>query len=273
MRALSIPTLLILVTTGQAHFHMLLPDKPSAKKGAEVTVTCQFGHPFEGELSDMLAPHRVVLYGPDGAETDVMKKVEKVALKGVKGNVDGYRLKFTPQQRGDYVIEMTSAPTPLPDTKETIQDTVKVVVHVQAQKGWDRRTTLDFGCRPLTRPYGLLPNAVFQVEYGVTHARRARGDKKVDREPRPVSDILVEVERYNSTPPTAIPPDEFITRTVKTDVNGVATTNLPEAGWWCLTATRRGTDKVAVGGKETEVQRRATLWVHVHTPPPINFVE
>jgi len=35
-----------------------------------------------------------------------------------------------------------------------------------------------------------------------------------------------------------LPPDEFITRTVKTDTNGVVTCSLPDTGWWCLTASR-----------------------------------
>ena len=56
---------------------------------------------------------------------------------------------------------------------------------------------------------------------------------------------------------------------MKTDVNGVVTTNLPEAGWWSLTATRRAVEKMTIGGKELEVTRRATLWVHVNKSAPI----
>jgi uncharacterized GH25 family protein len=269
MRTLSTIALLVLASTGQAHYHMLIPDKPSAKKGEPVTVTFQFGHPFEGELSDMLPPLRVTLYGLGEAGTDVTKKLEKVALKGPKGkDVDAYRLKFTPDDRGDYVIEMTSAVTTLPDTKEVVQDTVKVVVHVQAQKGWDVVSPGEFGCSPLTRPYGLLSNAVFQAHF-------TGSAKKDERRPNlfPNDNLLVEVERYNAKPPRAFPADEFITRTMKTDRDGVVTTGLPEAGWWCLTATRRRSEKVTVGGKEVAVRRRATLWVHVDKSAPTRPAE
>lgn len=275
MRRLSALALLLLASASQAHYHMLIPDKPSAKKGEEVSVICQFGHPFESELSTMFAPQEMILIGPGGKRTDVTKNLEKVSLKGIKGKVDGYRLKFTPDQRGDYVIEMTSAPTALPDTKETIQDSVRVVVHVQAQKGWDRESSEGFWGMPMTRPYGLLPNAVFQAKYAVTHERRAKGERegKEGREPWPVSNILVEVERYNPTPPKELPADEFITRTMKTDFYGVVTTNLPEAGWWCLTATRRAAAKANIDGKGVEVTRRATLWVYVDKSAPTKPTE
>ena len=267
MRTLSAFVLLVLASAAQAHYHMLLPDKPSAKKGEEVTVTCQFGHPFESELSVMLAPESVKLIEPDGKTVDVTKKLEMVSLEGVKGKVASYRLKFTPEQRGDYAIELVSAPTPLPGTKETIRDVVKVVVHVQAQKGWDRASDARFGCRPLTRPYGLLPGAVFQVHYS-----SRLGMHESPRE-APHDDLLVEVERYNPTPPKELPADEFITRTVKTDPNGVATANLPEAGWWCLTATSRDSEVVIVGGKKAVVKRRATLWVYVDKSAPVKPAE
>ena len=269
MRTLSAFALLLLASASQAHYHMLIPDKPSAKKGEEVTVTFQFGHPFECELSNMLAPHQVVLYSLGLGGTDVTKKLEKVSLKGAKGKVDGYRLKFTPDKRGDYVIEMISAPTILPGEKETIQDTVKVVVHVQAQKGWDTRSSNDFECMPMTRPYGLLPNAVFQAQY----TGGGKPDKKGPAFFPPHDNLLVEVERYNPMPPKVLPADEFITRTMKTDQNGVVTTSLPEAGWWCLTATRRITEKAEVGGKEVEVKRRSTLWVYVNKSAPVKPAE
>jgi len=45
-----------------------------------------------------------------------------------------------------------------------LEDTVKVVLHVQAQKGWDGRVDEGaFELLPLTRPYGLEPGLVFQA--------------------------------------------------------------------------------------------------------------
>jgi hypothetical protein len=75
----------------------------------------------------------------------------------------------------------------------------------------------------------------------------------------------VEVERYNAAPPAKLPADEHITRTVKTDPTGVATTTLTEPGWWCLTASRpRGTRMHE--GKPYRVRQRCTLWVYVDEP-------
>ena len=48
---------------------------------------------------------------------------------------------------------------------------------------------------------------------------------------------LVEIERYNAVVPKELPPDEQITRTAKTDPNGIFTCTLTEPGWWCLAAT------------------------------------
>jgi uncharacterized GH25 family protein len=73
---------------------------------------------------------------------------------------------------------------------------------------------------------------------------------------------LVEVERYNPAPPKTLPADEFITRTVKTDPNGVATVTLPEPGWWAITAITDGGTRIR-DGKAYPVKVRSTLWVPV----------
>jgi hypothetical protein len=73
---------------------------------------------------------------------------------------------------------------------------------------------------------------------------------------------LVEIERYNATPPKELPADEFITRTVRADPNGVATTTLTMPGWWCLTA-QRGAGKKQRDGKMYPVKQRTTFWVFV----------
>jgi elongation factor P hydroxylase len=75
--------------------------------------------------------------------------------------------------------------------------------------------------------------------------------------------LLVEVERYNPTPPRSLPPDEQRTRTAKTDPNGIVTCTLSEAGWWCVAGQqRRGTGEKR-DGKEYPVRQRAIHWVFV----------
>src|SRR5205085_632150 len=128
-------------------------------------------------------------------------------------------LRFTPEQRGDYVFVLTSPPIWMEEDQEFLQDAVRMVLHVQAQAGWDTPAERNFEMLPLTRPYGLQAGMVFQAQ--VTH-RRERGL-------RPAR-TLVEIERYNPAPPAVLPPDEFITRTARTDPNGVVTCTLTEPG-------------------------------------------
>ncbi|HEV3081322.1 MAG TPA: hypothetical protein VGY66_16190, partial [Gemmataceae bacterium] len=106
---------------------------------------------------------------------------------------------------------------------------------------------------PLTRPYGLQPGMVFQA---ALETGKANG-----------SGLIVEVERYNQSPPKALPADEQITRTVKTDRNNVLTCSLPEAGWWGITAQRES-GKMARNGKEYSTRQRTTLWVFVDEKIP-----
>jgi hypothetical protein len=77
--------------------------------------------------------------------------------------------------------------------------------------------------------------------------------------------MAVEIERYNADPPKTLPPDEHITRTVRLDPNGVATTTLSEPGWWCLTVSRPQGTRMR-DGKSYPLRQRATLWVFVDEP-------
>src|SRR5207248_3223291 len=110
-----------------------------------------------------------------------------------------YSLRFTPAHRGDYVFVLQTPPIWLEEDEVFVQDTVKVVLHVQAQKGWDAAVREDFEFTPLTRPYGLEPGMVFQAQLGA-------------RPSGPATGVPVEVERYNAAPPKELPPDEQITR-------------------------------------------------------------
>jgi cobalt/nickel transport protein len=134
------------------------------------------------------------------------------------------------------------------EEQEFFHDTVKVVLHVQAQKSWDAVVGQGFEMAPLTRPYGLQPGMVFQAQ------------ALLDGKPAPRA--LVEIERYNATPPKQLPADEHITRSVRTDPNGVATCTLTEAGWWGITAQRDGGQRER-NGKKYPVKQRATLWIYV----------
>jgi cobalt/nickel transport protein len=248
-------------TTSFAHYNMLIPDKAWTNKGEKVTFTYQFGHPFEHELFDAPQPLAVIVILPDG-KTQAVKSLAKEALKGIDGKkVAGYRFAYEPQMRGDHTVMLQTPPVWMEESKDFVQDTVKVVLHVQTQKNWDTGLPLElfdqvkFRITPLTRPYGLYPGMTFQAHAGLRPSKKGGGG----------GGKLVEIERYNSQPPEKLPPDELITFKTKTDPNGVFTFAFPEAGWWSMTGAFQEKDlRWKDGGKEGPLRERATLWVHVN---------
>lgn len=223
------------------HYNMLLPDSATTKKDARLNLTYQWGHPFEHQLFDAPEPRNLFVLDPAGKKTELKPTL-------IKGPKRRFSFQYTPSQRGDHTFMLSTPPIWMEEDQEFLQDTVKVVVHVQTQKGWDQATGKGFELVPLTRPYGLQPGMVFQVQVQLSGT--------------PVPRALVEIERYNPVPPKKLPPDEQITRTVKTDPGGVATCTLTESGWWCITAQRDG-GKEERNGKSYPVRQRTTLWVFV----------
>jgi len=254
--------LVVFTGTAAAHFNMLLPQTASAKKGEALTITYQWGHPFEHQLFDAPQPQSLIVLRPDGKRADLTDKLEKTTRKagsnrtrsvseGKDKDVTAYQLRFTPQQRGDHIFVLRTPPIWMEEDGEFLQDTVKMVLHVQAQKGWDAAAG-NFELIPLTRPYGLRPGMVFQVEIG-------------NRKETSAAYSLVEIERYNAAVPKKLPPDEHITRTVRLAPNGVATTTLTEPGWWCLTVGRLHGTRMREG-KSYPLRQRSTFWVFVDEP-------
>jgi uncharacterized GH25 family protein len=250
------------VAPAPAHYNMLLPHAAAAKKGEAVAFTYQWGHPFEHQLFDAPQPQSVIVRAPDGKKADLTRALEKVALRAGKDKkVVGYRFRFTPGARGDYVFLLHTPPIWMEEDGEFLEDTVKVVLHVQAQKGWDAAADGDFEFRPLTRPYGLEPGMVFQAQIG-QKGTRAGGDFA------PLAGSLVEVEHYHAAAPKELPPDEQITRTARTDPGGVVTTTLTDPGWWCLTASRQAGTRPREG-KAHPLRQRSTFWVFVADKAPV----
>lgn len=253
-----------------AHFTMLFPEKHTVQKGESVTFTYQWGHPFEHQLFDAVAPQSLLVVAPDGKATsypgDFLKKISVPGADGKKAVA--FQFSYKPEQRGDYVFWMQLPPVWMEEEEQYFQDNVKVVLHVQAQKGWENVTGKGWEVQPLTRPYGLTPGMVFQARSYHPPEKIAfmpmGGGKDIERwREAPALGPLFEIERYHPTPPKELPADEFITRTARSDSNGVVTTTLTEPGWWALTALAEKPEKMKRNDKEYPVQRRTTLWVFV----------
>jgi cobalt/nickel transport protein len=227
---------------------MLLPEKASVKRGEAVIVHYRWGHPFEHQLFDAPAPRDVFSIAPEGQKTDLTGTLQKAEEPSGEKRSATYHLSYTPEHRGDHLLILNTPPIWMEEEQEFLQDSAKVVLHVQAQKGWDASAGQPFEMMPLTRPYGLQSGMVF-------HAQAVWQGK-------PLAGALIEIERYNAVPPAKLPPDEQITRTGKTDPNGCLACTLTEPGWWCLTARHDGGQREH-DGKMYPVRRRATLWVFV----------
>jgi cobalt/nickel transport protein len=236
-----------------AHFQMLLPSAPSGSTDQQMTVTYQWGHPFEHQLFDAPKPESITVVEPDGTRSDLSASARKIDIPGDGGkSVTAFQVTYTPRQRGDYKFTVATPPIWMDEEKLFLQDVVKTLFHVQTQNGWDSAAGLDFEIVPLTRPYGLIPGIVFQAQ--------------ALKKGKPLAGSTVEVEHYNPKPPKDLPADEQITRSVKTDPNGVFTCTLTEAGWWCVTVERDG-GKREHEGKMYPLKQRSTLWVFVDEKP------
>ncbi len=256
--------LLLAHAASVAHYNMLFPSKPSAEKGEMVTFTYQFGHPYEHELLDAPKPVELVVLRPRFPFREVLdidKALTKIEVPGADGKkVAAWKFHYAPAERGDYVFVLRTAQIQHDEAKHFIEDTVKVILHVQTQKGWDSTLApAAIDIMPYTRPYGLLPGMVFKGRAGSVPYRK---NDKYTRDAHPDSGLRVEIERYNEKPPKNLPPDELVTFQTKTDFDGFFVTTLPTAGWWGVTALAPPS-KDGVGKDAHTITRRATLWLHV----------
>jgi len=235
-----------------AHFHLAIPDRPALRVGEKTVLRFFFGHPFEHEMADMPPPEGLKLLPPEGAAEDVTSRVVEEKVKGPgQGEIRRYAIEFAPKDRGDYIFSLHTRAEFAGEKYGFFRDFVKVVVHVQAEKGWDRPVGDPVEVVPLARPYGLRPGAIFQA--------RALFDGK------PIEGAGVEIERYNPGPPARIPEGEFITPTARTGPGGLIAFVPDAAGWWSVSvSTRRGT--LLREGKEHPHTVRATFWFYCGEP-------
>lgn len=231
---------LVLLSAGAAlaHFPILLPLTPWGTHGQALELVYSFGHPFEVENVAAARPLRFAVFPPGKPAVDLLG-----AIGGAAGEKkDAWRATFTPTQRGDHVVALTGPV--LEHGGKTLQDFVKVVVHVPAvQGGWDRTLGDPLEVVPLTRPYGLAVGAPFRAE--------------VLADGQPLAGAEVEVEFKNEKAPDPLPDEPWITGVERTDRSGAFTANLDRAGWWIVSASRETSQGV----------QRASLWVHVGPLP------
>lgn len=246
---------LVPLSSSQAHFHMLLVDHPSVKTGDKLTTTYKFGHPFEAELFDAEKPAQAQAFGPDRTTTVLLPSLTKTTVgENEKKKITGYTCTFEPKARGDYTVIFVSTAIWIKEEQYFVQDTVRVNIHDQAEKGWRFRhpDLAPYVFVPLTRPYGLRPGTVFQSRLNF-------------------SGQFVELEKYNAEPQKELPTREFRNLNFTT-VTEAWPPALPEKGRWVLSSRQTPRAMTLPETKERESKkylllRRATLCVYVDGEP------
>ncbi len=243
----------LVTTQAQAHFQMIIPSDDMVKQSdsRSVTLDLLFWHPFEGKGMLMDKPVRFGVVVGDQKQ-DLLATLKATKAKDSEGqSFTTYQSKYSFKRPGDHIFYVEPKPYWEPAEESFIIHYTKVVVNTFGlEEGWDNEIGLKTEIVPLTRPYGIWTNNLFQ------------GIVKVNGKPVPYS--TVEVEYYNQSGTIKAPADPMITQVIKADSNGVFTYAMPKAGWWGFAALNEDDKKMKHEGKEYPVEIGAVLWVHTH---------
>lgn len=244
-----------LLITGQAkaHFQMIIPSDDMVKQTESRTLNLDllFWHPLEGIGMNMVKPERFGVIAK-GKNQDLLSTLKATKKKDREGNsMDTFEAKYSLKRPGDHIFYVQPQPYWEPAEESFIVHYTKVVVNAFGmEEGWDKEVGLKTEIVPLTRPYGLWTNNVFQ------------GIVKVNGKPVPYSEV--EVEYYAEGAAIKPPADPMITQVVKADQNGVFTYAMPKAGWWGFAALNEDDKTMKHDGKDYPVEIGAVFWVHTH---------
>src|SRR5207245_2506988 len=98
IRAIGLGLLVFGLLAGEAtaHYNMLLPQSAAARRGEPVTITYQWGHPFEHQLFDAPSPVSLAVFAPDGKKSDLKMAMEGVSVPGMDGKkASTFQFRFT----------------------------------------------------------------------------------------------------------------------------------------------------------------------------------
>ncbi len=244
---------LLLSGQTQAHFQMIIPSDDMVKQteSRSLDLDLLFWHPYEGIGMNMVRPVKFGVIA-NGQSQDLLASLKASKRKDIEGNaMDTFEAKYKFKRPGDHIFYVEPQPYWEPAEESFIIHYTKVVVNgFGMEEGWDEELGLNTEIVPLTRPYGLWTNNVFQ------------GVVKVNGKPKPYSEV--EVEYYAEGKQVNPPADPMITQVVKADANGVFTYAMPKAGWWGFAALNEDDKTMKHDGKDYPVEIGAVLWVRTH---------
>lgn len=228
-----------------AHFGTLTPTTSmvTAEGPRKVQLTLSFIHPFEQHGMELVKPKEVkVMIG--GHSTSLLPYIKKTTLL----NHSAWKFNYKFRRPGSYAFYME--PTPYWEPAEDcyiIHYTKTVVAAFGDDSGWEDEIGLKTEIVPVTRPFGLYTNNLFQ------------GIVKMNGKPVPWS--TVEVEYLNTGGKASAPDELMITQTIKADGNGLFSYAAPKAGWWGFAALNEADYKLSYKGQSKDVELGAVIWV------------
>ena len=245
-KKLLVATLSILAFTVNAHFQLLLPEKDIVDDiSVPIAVKAIFTHPMDmGPVMEMGKP---VQFGVS-FQNKKINLLDKLIPYKINGK-SCFKLDYTFKQPGDYIFYIEPAPYWEPAEEKMIIHYTKVVVDVMEDgEGWDNMIGFPVEIEPLTRPYSLYKNNIFQ------------GIVKKNGKPVPFAEI--EVEYYNKGGKYKAPHGIYTTQLIKADANGVFSYAMPKAGWWGFAALIDGDKKIKnPKGEKVDVELGALIWI------------
>ncbi len=239
--------LLMSASTATAHYPLLIGDRSPdmGQRGGVINLTYGLGELHEDVFVDARPPDWVRGYTFDGGTFDLSDQLVK------NGKVSN--IKYRSRRIGDtWVVAHVPMTWSKHDSTFT-ETTVRTVIHQGLSRGWETPLGLPLEIVPLNQPYGLLPGDSFRVEL------------LLDGEP--LSDAKIYAEKYYNPPlQKPYPAEALLTRTSRTDRNGIANINLHSPGWWVL-FTLQELDDMEKDGQSGVATLQDAVWVYVDEMP------
>ncbi|VAW86685.1 hypothetical protein MNBD_GAMMA17-589 [hydrothermal vent metagenome] len=239
--------LLFGVTTASAHYPFLIGDRSPdmGHRGGIINLTYGLGELHEDVFVTARTPDWVRGYTFDGDTFELTDKLQK------KGEV--FTIKYRSRRIGDtWVVAHVPMTWSKHDSTFT-ETTVRTVIHQGLSRGWETPLGLPLEIVPLNQPYGLLPGDSFRVE--LLH----NGE--------PLTDAKIYAEKYYDPPlQKPYPSESLLTRTSRTDRNGIANINLHSAGWWVLFVLHE-LDEMEKDGQSGVATLQDAVWIYVDAMP------
>lgn len=239
--------LLLTATVASAHYPFLIADRSPdmGQRGGIINLTYGLGELHDELFAEARAPDWVRGYTFDGGTFELTDKLQK------NGNV--FNIKYRSRRIGDTWIVAHVPMTWSTHDSTFTETTVRTVIHQGLSRGWETPLGLPLEIVPLNQPYGLLPGDSFRFE--VLH------------DGEPLTGAKIYAEKYH-TPPLKKPyPSEvLLTRTSRTDRNGIANIELHSSGWWVLFVVQE-LDEIKQDGQSGVATLQDAVWVYVDEMP------